>query len=350
MYLYLVAQQDATSSTDGLAAALSALGHRVEHTSLPSDGVSAAAALGHELAAAWGAERPDVVVALGWLAGLSVQVGRRERPVPVVQRLFAPGRTGDVERRRLENAVARGADRVLALCSSDADRLVDLGVRRSSVRVVPHGVDTTTFGDDGPAWPGADGRRLVARPVDHDAAARLIGLLPQLPRCELVLLTSPATRSGVTSALTEVVDRNAVASRVRLIDSQADEHSPAALAALLRATDVVLAVDDQAPSLDLVLSGMATGVPVVAPAVGALADVVADGVTGVLVAPAAASGMADAVRALMSDDLSREAQGLAAGDRARASFGWPAVAAAVTRVAEEVTAASGSPRTAAAAS
>ena len=50
------------------------------------------------------------------------------------------------------------------------------------------------------------------------------------------------------------------------------------------------------------------------------------------------------------DDLSRESQGLAAGDRARASFGWPTVAAAVARVAQEVAESSGAPRTAAAAS
>jgi len=336
MHLHLVAQQAAASSTEGLAAALSALGHGTERTVLPSDSVHDAAALGHDLATAWQSERPDAVVAVGWLAGLAAQVGRRDLPLPVLQRLFAPGRARDMERRRLENAVARGATRVLALCSGDVDRLVDLGVRRASVRIVPHGVDTTAFGDEGPAWPAADGRRLVARPVDHDAAARLIRLLPQLPRCELVLLTTSATRAGVTSALTEVVDRKEVASRVRLTGSEPDQHTPAALAALLRGTDAVLAVDDEAPSLDLVLQGMATGIPVVAPAVGALADIVADGVTGVLVPASPDTGLPDAIRSLLGDDLSRESQGLAAGDRARASFGWPAVAAAVARVAEEV--------------
>src|SRR4051794_15252870 len=165
MHLHLVYPQEATSSIDGLAAALSELDHRVERTCLPSETVTEAAALGHDLAGAWRVERPDAVVAIGWLAGLSAQVGRRELPVPVVQRLFAPGRVGGVERRRLENAVARGASRVLALCSSDADRLVDLGVRRSSVRVVPPGVGLTAFGDEGPARPAAHRRPPGARPA-----------------------------------------------------------------------------------------------------------------------------------------------------------------------------------------
>jgi glycosyltransferase involved in cell wall biosynthesis len=69
-----------------------------------------------------------------------------------------------------------------------------------------------------------------------------------------------------------------------------------------------------------------------------MAEVVADGVTGTLVSSATSESLADAVRALVSDDLRRESLGLAAGDRARASFDWAPVATAVARVAREVAA------------
>lgn len=339
MHLHVVAHHESTAAT--LVSALTDLGHRAELSPLGSDSVGDAAALGHQLAVTWSRERPDAVIAHGWLAGLAAQVGSRDKPVPIIQRIFAPGRTDDVERRRLEIAVARGATRVLALCRNDAETLVTLGVRRSAVRIVPHGVDTAAYGDEGPHWPAADGRRLVARPANHATAARLTALLTQLPRCELVLLTSAATRAGATSALTEVVSRHPVASRVRLMDTEkSDQADPdrrtAALGALLRSTDLVLAVDDEEPSLDLMLQAMATGVPVVAPAIGALPDVIADGVTGVLVPASPATALGDAVLSLLGDVLSRESQGLAAGDRARATFAWPTVATAVARVAEEV--------------
>jgi D-inositol-3-phosphate glycosyltransferase len=336
MHLHVLSHHAATASLEGLTQALGELGHRVTHSPLPDDSPAEAAALGHQVRAGWVTDRPDAVVALGWLAGLAAQVGSRGLSLPVVQRLYSPGRSADVDRRRLESAIARGADRVLSLCSSDTEALVNLGVRRPSVRVVPHGVDIGTFGDEGPTWPATDVRRLVGRPAGHTAAARLIGLLPGLPSSELVLLTGPGTRAEATSALTSAIERHPVESRVRLMDLEREDGGLGAVAALLRSTELAVVVDDEEPSLDLVLQAMATGVPVVAPAAGALVDVVVDGVTGVLVPPNAAGALGDAVRSLLGDALSRESQGLAAGDRARASFGWPGVAAAIVRVVEEL--------------
>jgi D-inositol-3-phosphate glycosyltransferase len=77
-------------------------------------------------------------------------------------------------------------------------------------------------------------------------------------------------------------------------------------------------------------------VPVVARATGAMADVIADAVTGVLVPGASPEAFGDAVRGLLGDELRRESFGFAAVDRARASFAWANVAAMVARVASEV--------------
>jgi glycosyltransferase involved in cell wall biosynthesis len=336
MHLHVVSDHPCAESDSGLVQALNSLGHPTRHSVLSASSVPGAADLGHQLAGCWADDQPDAVLALGWLAGLSAQVGTRDLATPVLQRLFAPGRSPAPERRRLESAVGRGAARVLAVCSSDADRLVALGVRRSLVRVVPHAVDTQVFRDEGRASAGGPWHRLVARPVDAAAARRLISVVASLPRCELVLLTTTATRGGLTSALPVTPGKPSAQGRVRLLDLE--QQGAPAVAALLGSTDVVVAVDDDEPSLVLVLQAMACGVPAVAASVGALADVVADGVTGVLVPPTSAEGLAESLRGLLADGLSRESQALAAVDRVQASFGWATVAPAVLRVAEEVVA------------
>jgi glycosyltransferase involved in cell wall biosynthesis len=107
-----------------------------------------------------------------------------------------------------------------------------------------------------------------------------------------------------------------------------------ALSALLRSADLAVAARDEA-DIDFVLQAMACGVPVVAAETGALADAVADGVTGVLVPPRSPSRLAEALRTLLADSLTRESFGLAATDRARVRFELGVVAGATGRVLDE---------------
>jgi glycosyltransferase involved in cell wall biosynthesis len=337
MHVHVISQRAGTESPAELCRALGSVGHEISQHVVAGPTVSDAADLGHHLHEHFAESLPDVVLAVGWLAGLAAQVATRETGTPVVQRLFSPGRSSDPDRRRLEGAIARGAAVTIALCSDDVDRLVALGVRRRRIRVVPHGVDTTTFRDAGTTWPAAEGRRVVARPdTDQASTRRLVGMLPSLPHCELVLLTTAATRPGATGAITDTVSHHPVGHRVRLLDLDEPETGTSALPALLRSADVVVVTGDDEHELDLALQAMACGRPVVARAIGAMADVVADGVTGVLVPPSASDGLGDAVRALLGDDLRRETYGLAAGDRARATFDWSTVGASVGRVLDEV--------------
>ena len=98
------------------------------------------------------------------------------------------------------------------------------------------------------------------------------------------------------------------------------------------AGDVVVATDDTEDVVHDVLRGMAAGRPAVVADVGVLPDLVADGVSG-LVVPAA--DVADAARGLQSDPMAREAMGLAAADRAAACFDTTVVVPRLGRALEE---------------
>lgn len=91
---------------------------------------------------------------------------------------------------------------------------------------------------------------------------------------------------------------------------------------LLRALDVfaLTAVPRSEGVSTAALEAMATGVPVVTTNVGALAEAVADGVTGIVVPPLNGQAVADAVLTLLVDSAERLARGRAARSHAVARF------------------------------
>jgi glycosyltransferase involved in cell wall biosynthesis len=322
-----------------LTAALSGSGHRVQVEGTALD-LPSAPALGHQLAARWAADCPDLVIAHGWLAGLAAQVAVQTLDVPVITR-FGRLTTAqhDAQRARLEAAIARGSALVLAGSSAQAERLAALGVPRRQVLVVPLGVDTTTYTDTGPSWSRDRRQRLVAHDdlSSADALAALIAVLPALPVCEL-LVVSPQTADlaehAVASELVAAAQRHQVADRLRFV-GPLDE---AELPRLLRSADVAVEAGD-GHDASFVLRAMACGVPVVAAEAGAVADAVAHGVTGLLVPPDSPNGLGEAVRTLLADGLALDSYGMSATDRARARFAWDVIAQTSARAVEKVLAA-----------
>ena len=67
---------------------------------------------------------------------------------------------------------------------------------------------------------------------------------------------------------------------------------------------------------------MACGTPVVATTAGAFPEVIADGETGILVPPADARALADAIAALLADPARRAAMGAAGTRRIEEQFSW----------------------------
>ncbi len=165
-------------------------------------------------------------------------------------------------------------------------------------RVVPNIIDLARFAPAPPAPPAAMAapRVLVARHLeaiyDNASALRAFALLlAQYPVATMVIAGSGPLRA----ALEDLARELGVAPRVRFTGRVEN----AEMAALYRNADLMLnpsTVDNMPNS---VLEAMASGVPVVSTDVGGLPFLVRDGVSALLVPPAAPEAMAAAMLRLI---------------------------------------------------
>jgi glycosyltransferase involved in cell wall biosynthesis len=90
---------------------------------------------------------------------------------------------------------------------------------------------------------------------------------------------------------------------------------------VLRALDVLVVPSWEEPLGRLVLEGMASGLPVLATAVGGPAEIVEPGIDGLLLPPHEPKRWARAVTELLADPTRRKSMGEAARRKAEAGFG-----------------------------
>ena len=352
---------DLTSQPAHLARALSRLGHRVTvyarkdgtvaRTGLLGRGISVefieagpARPLAPEQAARhmpemaahltgrWLTRRPDVVHAFGWVAGLAALGAVRELDIPVVQTFGTlavaesrlPGSDVLASRLRLETLIGRKAAAVLATSAAEASDLARLGVPRPSIRIVPCGVDTDQFCPDGDRDATGKAVRVVAV-AGYDQARGLRAVLQavaQIPDVELVIAGGPdgrhMPRSGPFRDLVQLATDLGIRGRVKF----AGEVGGAELPALLRSADIAVSASSYEPSGIGAIQAMACGTPVIASAVGAQADAVIDGTTGLLIAPDHPAMLASRLRRLLATPALLRGYGIAAADRARSRYSW----------------------------
>jgi glycosyltransferase involved in cell wall biosynthesis len=205
------------------------------------------------------------------------------------------------------------ANAILADSQAVADRLTGL---RADVVYCPVELDVP----EQPApWPvnGSDG------PV-----IGFVGRLePRKGPLDLVR-AAPAIRAGAPGARIVLVGDDPYDSAPEYVAAvraaEGVEHVPwvADGAAVMRHLDVLVAPSRQEPFGTVLAEAMAAGTPVVATRVGGLAEVVADGETGRLVAP----GRPDEIAAAVLDVLARRAQMSAAARASAQRFGADAYA------------------------
>jgi glycosyltransferase involved in cell wall biosynthesis len=208
-----------------------------------------------------------------------------------------------------------------------------MGAARSTIDIVPSGVDRTLFTPDGPAAPRGPRRRVLAigRLVPRKGVDDALRALPDVPDTELVVAGGPdAAELGAdpeARRLFALAEELGVADRVDLRGRVPHDQLPA----LIRSADVVACLPWYEPFGIVPLEAMACGTPVLGSAVGGLLDTVVDGETGVLLPDRDPAAVSAALRQLLDDDATRKRLG-AAGARRAARYGWGRIAAATERV------------------
>jgi glycogen(starch) synthase len=173
---------------------------------------------------------------------------------------------------------------------------------------------------------------LVGR-LEHEKGAQdaidAVALLSRRwPTLHLALVGDGARAADLRAQ----ADRLGVTERVHAVGRLVGDQ----VAAMVAAADVALVPSRYEPFGLVALEAMAAGTPVLVCATGGLVDVVVDGVSGLVVAPADPDSLAQAVDGLLDDPGRRETLAQAASARVAARFGWAAVATATADVYAEV--------------
>jgi glycosyltransferase involved in cell wall biosynthesis len=211
-----------------------------------------------------------------------------------------------------DRLVLRHYSAVVAVSNEVKERLLKAGVHKDKIHLVRNGIDLRpfnnappslrngTFSDHAPIV-GLVGRLSVEKGVDIflHAAARV---LRELPSTKFVVVGEGPDLDKLESLIDELKIRNSVSMLGRRDDM------PSVYASL----DIMVSASRQEGLPMAILEGMASKLPLIATAVGAVPTVVADGRTGVLLPPENPELLASAIVTLLRNPAERERLGAAA--------------------------------------
>lgn len=230
---------------------------------------------------------------------------------------------------RLERGLPRIANTVTVASKALRERALAAGVAEDNLFDAPVGADLARFEGGGDAERtrselGLDGPVALylgqlegahAAPLFLDAMARVAGTTPD---ARFLVVGGGRT----LPALREHAERLGLAGRMTFTGAVSKDRVPD----LLDAADVAVATLPDSPQARTksplkVVEYMAAGKAIVATSVGEVTTFLDDR-SGVLVPPADAGALADAVGALLRDPFRRSELGVAARDRLKARFTW----------------------------
>jgi glycosyltransferase involved in cell wall biosynthesis len=226
---------------------------------------------------------------------------------------------GQPVRRVLDHLIGRFADAFIAVSQTDRALMIRMErIRPDKIHVIPSGwtPGTDTGGDLrqelglGPDVPIV-GTVAVMRPVKRlelliEAFARVAAVAPE---ARLVFGGDGECRPGLEALAAEL----GLADRIHFLGMRDD------VAVIWRAIDVGVICSDREGSPVAAMEAMAGAVPMVATAVGGMAEVIVPGETGQLVPAGDVQALADAITALVGDPERRREMG-AAAERRSAGF------------------------------
>jgi phosphatidylinositol alpha 1,6-mannosyltransferase len=224
--------------------------------------------------------------------------------VPGYARAYRTGRLGEAAAWRWLRGIHDAADRTLAPSTASAACLHARGIGR--VWLWGRGVDTARFN---PAERSSRLRRSLA--PEGQVLVGYVGRLAVEKRVDLLaqVATVPGIRLVIVgSGPAEAMVRRAMPS-AEFLGQRQD------LAQIFASLDIFVHSGCYETFGQTIQEAAASGLPVVAPAVGGPLDLVDDGVTGYLVTPGDAGALAAAVARLAADPGLRVALGQAARDK-----------------------------------
>lgn len=281
----------------------------------------------------WAVEAPDVVHAYGWLGGLAAQLAARRTGVPTVQSFLGLAvprgpHAAEAERLRIEPLLARSATWVTGESADDVDVLSRIRRSRARVSALTSGVDVERYTPSGRPLSRTDPHRILClapNPLPCNGLDIAIRALRWVPGAEMVVAETDHTNRGHDNAradLRRLASELGMADRVRFAGPVPVSKRPT----LLRSVDVAVCTPRQPPRATTVLQAMASGVVVVALAVGVLNDVVVDNVTGLMVSPESPGELAAALRSILAQSFQCESMGASGRGRALSRYAWDRIA------------------------
>ena len=276
-----------------------------------------------ELVALIRRERPDIVHANSSKAGVLGRLAAALTRVPV--RVFTVHGWAFKAYSGLVSRLYRWADRLMApltsatICVSETERAAGLAAHTCGTErtvVIPNAVDVEAAPH---ARHDGDPPRIVtvgrlAPPKDILTLLRALAAVDAKTFSVLVVGDGPDRAAAETE-----IRALGLAGAVELAGERRD------VPALLASADVFVlsSLSEGAPFS--ILEAMAAGLPVIASDVGGVAELVADGETGLLVPPADPARLAEALERLLQDRSLRRRLGEAGHARARDRFDLPAL-------------------------
>ncbi len=232
-------------------------------------------------------------------------------------------------------------DQIIAVSHAVARAVCDLARPRHGVRVIPNGADPARFAD----VDRASARQVLGLPDDRPIAL-FVGHLTDLKGISDLVdaVGITAADAGVRPLLAIVGDgplRPALEERVaelglgdsvRFVGKVPHDD----VGTWMGACDVVVLPSLSEGLPTVICEAMVAGRAVIATTIGGIPELVEDGVTGRLVAPADAPALADALRALLGSDGRASAMGELAAARAKDRLTWGAVAQQIESVYRDV--------------
>ncbi len=234
-----------------------------------------------------------------------------------------------------DRRVLRGFAAVVAVSDDVKKRLLNGGVNEKIIHLVRNGIDLRPFDKAIPSlrkdsdqenrpMVGFIGRLSMEKGADIflEAAARI---LVELPSTKFVVVGEGPDRDKLESLIDQLKIRGSVSMLGRRNDM------PSVYASL----DIMVSTSRQEGLPIAILEGMASGLPIVATAVGEVPTLISTGYTGMLVPPQKVDSIATAIMALLRSPEERRRLGAAARTRIKNEFSADRMTADYLRVYNE---------------